>query len=191
MFRAAERQYMNKFEETFLVADPWLKKADKTTRLPDDVRFACAYGLNIGPDIIEEASFFLRTELTDELWIAIGYSLPSLKAIAVEKASLRDIERAVNFGIGCAFAVPRKGEELPACLNLLDQLFRARVGFYWPERLVAAGIVDEPAFNSLAGRIKHELEGNAKVARETESEIIKVARELGLFPQPTGTGSNH
>lgn len=91
-------------------------------------------------------------------------------------------------GVGCVFSVPKKDEELISCLNLLEDLFRARVGFYWPEGFIAAGIVDESAFSSLVRQIRNELTENAQQARETETKIIKVARELGISPQPTGTG---
>jgi hypothetical protein len=94
-------------------------------------------------------------------------------------------------GVGCVFAVPRKDEEFFACLNLLDRLFYARLGFNWPEEFIAGGIVNKSAFDSLVGRIEHELEDNAQKARETETEIIKVARELGLSPKPTGTGPTY
>jgi len=75
-------------------------------------------------------------------------------------------------GAGFVFAVPRKDEQFFACLNLLNDLFRARLGVYWPEGLIADGIVNKSAFDSLLGRIKHELEENAQEARETETEIM-------------------
>jgi len=51
---------MNEHNDIF--ADPWLKKATKTTDLPDDTILACAYNLNIGSNLIEEAASlpFLR-----------------------------------------------------------------------------------------------------------------------------------
>ena len=82
-------------------------------------------------------------------------------------------------------------EELFACLNLLELLFRARHGFYWPDGFVASGIVDKSAFDSLVGRIQHEVEENRQRASEGETEIIKIARELGLSPEPTGHGISH
>lgn len=59
---------MNDHNDIF--ADPWLKKATKTDSLPDNVCFACAYDLFIGLDSVEEATFFHRTDTTDELWVA-------------------------------------------------------------------------------------------------------------------------
>lgn len=50
-----------------IVVDPWLKEADKTAGLPEDAVLACAYNLDMGVDVIEEAAFFRRTDTADEL----------------------------------------------------------------------------------------------------------------------------
>jgi hypothetical protein len=172
-------------------ADPWLKKATKTTSIPDDALFACAYDLHIVVDLIEEAAFFRRTETSDELWIASGFDLPIVKAIARGKAAPKDPVGTDVFKIGRVFATAKKGEETRSCLTLLDRLFRAYVGFCSPQGFLASGIISESAYNNLVKRIEQELEENSRKARETETEIIKVARELGLSPKPTGTGPTH
>ena len=40
-------------------------------------------------------------------------------------------------------------------------------------------------------KIEKELDENKQKAREAETEIIKVARELGLSPEPTGEGPSY
>jgi TPR repeat protein len=177
--------------DELVFADPWLKKATKTTKLPDDALFACAYDLHIVVDLFEEAAFFRRTETYDELWIASGFDLPIVKAIVDGNATPKDFVGTDVFKIGRVFAVPKKGEESSSCLTLLDRLFRAYVGFCWPQGFLAAGIISESAYNNLVKRIEQELEKNSRKARETETEIIKVARELGLYPKPTGKGPSH
>ena len=172
-------------------ADPWLKKATKTTKLPNDALFACAYDLHIVVDLIEEAAFFRRTETSDELWIARGFDLPIVKGIVDGTATPNDLVGKDVFKIGRVFAVPKEGEESSSCVTLLDRLFRAYVGFCSPQGFLAAGIISESAYNNLVKRIEQELEENSRKARENETEIIKVARELGLFPRPTGTGPTH
>jgi len=174
-----------------IFADPWLKQAGKITSLPDDALFVCNYDLNIGPDFIEEAAFFRRTENTDELWIVAGSDLSTIRSIADGTACPKDFEREKLADAGRVFAVPRKDEYFFACLNLLDRFFRARLDFYWPQGFITGGIINKSAFDSLVGRIEHELEENAQKALETETEIIKVARELDLSPQPTGTGHSY
>ena len=51
---------------------------------------------------------------------------------------------------------------------------------------MAPGIVDKAAYDNLLGRLENEYEENRKKAQENEIELIRVARELGLSPYPTG-----
>ncbi len=95
--------------DELVFADPWLKKATKTTKLPDDALFACAYDLHIVVDLIEEAAFFRRTETSDELWIASGFDLPIVKAITHGKAAPKDPVGADVFKIGRVFAAAKEG----------------------------------------------------------------------------------
>jgi hypothetical protein len=176
-------------DHTHAFADPWLKKAEEGARLPDDARFACAYELFVSFEHFDEAAFFRRTETTDEPWTGAG-AYPPARAGTDQAGSAEDFERANLSHIGCVYAAARKGEESTSCLSLLDRLFRARVGFYWPAGFLAAGVVDEPAFTSLVGQIRHEFDDNSQMAREAETEIIKVAVERGLSPKPTGEGPN-
>src|SRR5665647_3076401 len=177
--------------DELVFADPWLKKATKTTSIPDDALFACAYDLHIIVDLVAEAAFFRRTETCDELWIAEGFDLPIVKGIADGNTTPTDFVGKDVFKIGRVFAVPKKGGESSSCMTLLDRLFRAYVGFCSPQGFLAAGIISESAYNNLVKRIEQELEENSRKARETETEIIKVARELGLSPKPTGEGPSH
>jgi len=172
-------------------ADPWLKKAEKGRSLPHDVRFACAYELFIQALDFEGAVFLRRTENTDELWIVVGESLPTVRRISDGTASPQDFERGEYFSVGRVFAIKRKGEELTACLKLMELLFRATYGFEHPEKFIAPGIVDKSAYDRLLKRLDDEHEENRRKAREGETEIIKVARELGLSPKPTGEGPSH
>ena len=109
-------------ENQNIVADPWLKKARKAS-LPADVRFACAYDLNFGPDSIEEALFFRRNDGRDELWIVAGISLPAIAGIVDGTVSPQDVKGLAGSGIGCVFAVFAKGDESSACLSLLESPF--------------------------------------------------------------------
>ncbi len=147
-----------------------------------DVRFACAYELFIQALDFEGAVFLRRTENTDELWIVVGESLPTVRRISDGTASPQDFERGEYFSVGRVFAIKRKGEELTACLKLMELLFRATYGFEHPEKFIAPGIVDKSAYDRLLKRLDDEHEENRRKAREGETEIIKVARELG-FPR--------
>lgn len=160
-----QREDAHRTDHKEFFADPWLKKASKKTTVPEDARLACIYLLDLVADQFDEAVFFRRTESRDELWINIEDS-----------------------HVGCVFAVPRRDEEITACLRLMERFIRAKNGFEWPVGFVAPGIVDKSAFELLLGRIENELAENARKARETETEIIWTARELGLSPKPAGIG---
>jgi len=170
-----------------IYADPWLRKGRKETRLPGDARLACGYELYLVVDWFDEAAFFRRTEKTDELWIGSGDSSPERSVAADGKAFAGDFEAEKLSNMGCVYAVRRKGDERTACLRLLERLFRARVGFAWPDRFAAPGIVDRSGFENLVGRIEEELKANREKSRSRKTGIIMVARKLGLLPQPTGT----
>lgn len=89
------------------------------------------------------------------------------------------------------YVVEKSNDEFSACLGLLDRFFRARVNYYWPGELISPGIINGPANNALIWNIEHEMEENARKTRESETEIVRVAREMGLSPQPSGTGPGH
>lgn len=148
-----------------IYADPWLKEAKEDAHMPGYARFVCSYEVDVVVDQVEERAFFRRTGRADELWIGAGRSR-----------------------IGRVYAISRKGKELTACLRLLDLYFRVTIRFQRPSDFIAAGIVDASAYKGLVGQIEREMEENARKARGAETEIIKAARELGLYPRPTGTG---
>lgn len=167
-------------DHDFIFADPWLKKGGKARLLPDDARFACAYEQDVVVDRIDLAAFFCRTETADELWIG-----------AYETASAKDFDRTKLSDIGRVYAMKRKGDDLTACLKMMERFFRARQGFEWPKGFLVAGIVDESSFTRLVKKIEYEIEENTVKALEAETEIIKLARELGLSPKPTGKGPSY
>jgi hypothetical protein len=53
------------------------------------------------------------------------------------------------------------------------------------------GLVPEGWFGHLVARLENEWEENRQKAEKRETEIIKVARELGLSPEPTSTGPDY
>ena len=152
-------------------ADPWLKKGDSVA-LPQGANFVCSYYVDVVVDRFKETTYFRRTSIRDELWIESG-------------------EAEDYFRSGCAVSAPSKGGIRPACLELLKILFRARVGFEWPSNFIFGGIVKEREFTRLLRGIENDLAKNSEKARQRETEIIKLARELKLYPEPTGTGPDY
>lgn len=166
--------------------DPWLEKVKEATKLPDDAIFACAYDLHIFVDLIAEAAFFHRTETSDELWVAAGLGIPVVEGTVATNATPSDLVGTDLLSIGRVYAAEKMDEGSSSCLALLERLFRARVNFHSPQRFLVAGIVSESAYNKLVQRIEHEFDENSQKAQNNETEIIKVARRLGLSPRPSG-----
>ncbi len=170
-----------------LFADPWLHHVPENTCLPDNLAFVCAYEVDINPFSTQDALYFRRTDARDELWLAQGDYLYSTEGTADPPPSPPDLQ-VKGHRAGCACSAPKNGDTLTACLNLIEGLVLSRVGCGWPDKFLAPGIVDESTFKNLVARIEHDLDENVQRAREAETEIIKVARELGLQPEPSGKG---
>ena len=164
-----------------IYADPMLKKT--ATSLPEGARFVCSYDVHCIVDFFTEDAFFRRTETADELWTATA--MPGLRPLSHGTASAKKSGPGNPDIIGCVFAVKRRGGERTACLRLLDLSFRSRFAEF-PDKFLAPGIVDKAAYDNILRRIKQEHEANRRKALKNEIELIKVARELGLSPRPTG-----
>ncbi|MGZ4911258.1 MAG: hypothetical protein ACXVI1_11225 [Halobacteriota archaeon] len=175
-------------DHNIIFADPWLKKAKGTAKLPDDAVFACAYYVHLVIDYLEEAVFFRRTETCDELWRATTDFDASIEQALVDgKGAPKALGGQSGLSIGRVYAAETTGEESSSCLALLERLFRAYVGgLESPQRFLVAGIISESAYNNLVQRIEHKLHKNSRKAHENETEIVKVARRLGLSPRPSG-----
>ncbi|MDM7999184.1 MAG: hypothetical protein QUS33_04080 [Dehalococcoidia bacterium] len=175
-----------------ILADPFLDECDGDTGLPGDAVFGCAYGLNIGVDILPEAVFFRRTETTDELWILEDSDLELTKEIVRKTGPEREhLVRTRQLDAGCAFAVLRKGEQSAACEGLLGRLFFSRAGHYWPEDFQLGGIIDEATYYRVKREVKREIEENMRRDMGRKTEIIALAEELGLSPRPAVTNPGY
>jgi hypothetical protein len=164
--------------------DPWLHRG-VVSALPAEARFACAYLVDVGIGDLSEVAFFGRTDGRDELWIVMDANMQVIATLAA--AAGRSVGQDVGINAGRAVSRPLEGAEGEAALELLGILFRSRVGFSWPSRFLAAGIVSASAFDGVVRQMEDELKANAAAAARNETVIVKTARELGLRPQPTGT----
>jgi hypothetical protein len=185
------QEFLDLQRERDVLMDPWLQSGGAAEALPSDVIFACAYDVYYVVDTCEQAAFFRRTVSHDELWIADGLDSSALEAIASGDAIASEITPEDTITLGRVAVAPKEGEQIGACAKLLTELFWARIGFDWPSRFLKGGVINEREFRRVVGKIKNELAHNTNEARKKEAEIIKVARELGLAPRPTGTGPDH
>ena len=121
--------------------------------------------------------------------------------IHVRLAARKPRDRAdalLPFGqkVTCAISVPRSGALEESLLGLLSAFFCTPVGALVDlEHITAIGYVNKAHLRPMLSCIESyreqkriESEEYARQARENETEIIHVARELGLRPEPAGIG---
>ena len=170
---------MSKSESDFVNA--WPSERDQV--IPSDATFLCCYEVSNLVMAYEEAAFFWREAGTDTLWVVSG---ESGVVDELDDGGLMQglpVENAMLFGRAVSRA--SSGEETSAHLELLEVLFRARVGHDWPGKLVVSGVV-QGDYIELVADLERELEVNSQSARGNETEIVRKARELKLNPDPTG-----
>lgn len=146
-----------------LFTDPWLQKGHDQI-LPEDVQFICKFEVNYGFDIRDESLYFRRSNGRDELWFS-------------DHASWQ----------GLGVSMPSIGVPEDSCLILLEHLVRSRLGFEYPVKFLEPGIINNADYDALIARIEDELRENTAKTLKSETNIVRVARELGLNPRPAGT----
>src|SRR5262249_8973578 len=84
-------------------------------------------------------------------------------------------------------------ETKQAALALLEALFRSRVGYMWTTGIAREGLVSRAELQGLLAKIEKKLADNREAALRggADAEIVVVARDLGLAPEPAGTGEHH
>ena len=150
---------------TEVTADPWLKDRLNRLPVPGDAVVIFEYAISVqaitgGP----ECAYLRRTGVADELWVSGLYSE------------------------GRLIVSPRHADQREAALELFDILVRVRANFVCPVVFMAPGLLTQEDFQKVINEVREEQEGYAEQAMANESEIVRVARELGLQPYPSGTG---
>ena len=145
-----------------------LKDARNCGAVPPNAALLCGYLLDMSGFGASESAYLHRTDAGEELWVRNDYKE------------------------GRMVVAPSQPGEREAALLLFDVLIRARVGFSWPHAFTTPGLLTEADYGAFA-TVDAELTRLADQARvEGEvSELVAVARELGLNPQPSGEGPHH
>ena len=167
--------------------DPWYKNQACFVRFPKSAVFVCTYELNLGVDCICEALFLNRHDELDELWAFAGTVLTSTSHPEQRPPTVYGAVSEADLGAGCALVLGSKGTEREAAEELFGRLIFVRFGFSWPEEILSAGLLGEAAYKEVLNRVEARVKANSERARALDSEIVKVARELGYEPTPTGT----
>ncbi|NAW35017.1 hypothetical protein [Halomonas alimentaria] len=160
--------------------DPWLKQPENRVSVPDDAELACLQEINLGGvDIIPEALFFRRHDGQDELWAA------GLRHGAPGKP--RDVQLASAYKQGRVAWASSQGTRSTGAEILFRALTAARHGHVWPEDFLEGPLITEATHCQILGELQAEIDRNTREAgAQAGTEIIELARRLGLRPEPAG-----
>ncbi len=164
--------------------DPWLQKQEEYKeykRIPEEAVFVCAYFVFVNPFDFVDAAFLRRTGEKDELWVGT-WDHETNKRLA----DYSDQSQFESFG--CMVVKPQSGGYFSAARILLAHLFRSRVGFVSPSDFLQGGLLAKSHYLEVINFLRNELRDYKDEARKNMTEIVYVAKELGLGPEPTGSG---
>jgi hypothetical protein len=135
--------------------------------IPADAVFVCAYEQDVFLTTFEESAYIRRASGTDELWITSQYQTK----LAVSDPTADDLPVAAR--------------------RLLDQYYRSLWAIQGPKKILTPGLLCAEDLNALLTTIQADHDRNVAAAKSIDSRLVEVARELGLCPEPTGTGGTH
>lgn len=135
--------------------------------VPPDSVFVCEYDLDVIVDSFEESAYLHRADGTDELWVTCAFRTE----------------------VGAS--APMADEPQVAARRLLERYIRGSWGCQGPKGMLTPGLVSAEELNVLLATILAEHDRHVVAAKSIESRLVEVARELGLGPEPTGTGGTH
>ena len=166
---------------------------------PASAVFVLAHSVHYIIDWFEQLIFFNRTDTHDELWVCNDLDFgcwlqQQLKQQPV--AAHAGLIESVSKGATRALVVPRRGRFEEALVELTVSWLWRMVGGYSKARdLIATGFISQPQWRALNKRLavarereRLREEAFTREALANQTEIVHVARELGLNPEPAGIG---
>lgn len=127
----------------------------------------CSYLLYVGIDHLDEEAWLARSGGLDALW-------------------LRN-----RFGTTEGPSAETAGRPEVAARRLLEMAIRGSWAFQLPTEVVRPGLVSGEDLERILASVRADLERHDAEARGRETVIVRVARELGLDPESTGSGPDH
>lgn len=130
------------------------------------LQLGCVYELDIGVDTVDEAVYFMRRRVYDELWV----------------------EDALQGGTWRAARMKRQGlDERASCLRMFERFVRSRSGYAGPGGVQVPGLIEAADVEALNAKLDAEWQAAQQAAELWRSApIIRTAEELGLGPRPSG-----
>ena len=185
---------LSRFNSDDAQIDLWGKKK---AQLPDLAVPVLVHQVFCQIEWFDQIIWFNRAEERDELWVFTDLCTN----VEARLQAVRSIDRAdclLAFGqkVSCTISIPRSGSFDESLLGLLSAFFTTPAGAIASvDRVIAAAYINKTHVRTILGCIESyrerervQSEEYMRQARENETEIIHVARELGLHPQPAGTG---
>ena len=174
--------------------DSWAKQKQP---LPADAVLVMVHRFYIQIDWFRQFIWFRRTDDRDELWSATDME-EDLGSAGFPSESTRPecVAAACAERTSLVFSVSRQGPRDESLVELLCGFLTTGGGSIRSlDSVVATAYISFPQIRLLVKRIEmHETkvavvkENNAKLAAQNETEIVRVAHELGLEPVPSGDG---
>ena len=169
-----------------VIGEPTYKRKEwyaHLSSIPEDAIFVCAYVVFMNPADFGVSAFFRRTNGFDELWVASWDAEFNVNYKDIEHGQRKQYD-----SFSCALAIPSTIDVKAACQTLLYYELKADLGYSSPGEFVRSGLLTDKEYFDVILSIKDEIADNLRQAEKNKSEIITVAQELGLQPEPTGKG---
>ena len=174
--------------------DLWGKKK---TQLPDGAIPVLVHQVFCQIEWFDQIIWFNRTDERDELWVFTDFCT-DVESRLVARRPLERADALLAFGqkVAPTISVPRAGSLDESLLSLLSAFFTTAAGAIdSAERITATGYINKAHLHVILGCIDNyrerkrlEKEEYTRQAYDKQTEIIHVARELGLSPEPAGIG---
>jgi hypothetical protein len=172
--------------------DLWGKSREQ---LPDAAIPVLVQQLFFQVEWFDQIIWFNRTEERDELWVFTDV-FTNVKARLLARKPLERADALLAFGqkVTPTISVPSSGSFDESLLGLLSAFFSTPAGaVVGLERITATAYINKAhlrvildCLESYRERKRLEREEFVRQARDHETKIVHVARELGLNPVPSG-----
>ena len=168
-----------------------------TTKLPDRAIPVLVHQVFCQIEWFDQIIWFNRTKERDELWVFTDFCT-NVRAHLEARKPIDRADALLAFGqkVAPTISVPRSGSFDESLLGLLSAFFSTPAGAVAGiERITATAYINKAHVRLILGcidgyreRERLQSEEYSRQARDNETEIIHIARELGLHPEPAGNG---
>ncbi len=169
-----------------LSSNVWGKDEKCSDVLPEDAVALCAYQLLAMAMLdLDQISYILQTASGDELWMVTEetpYEDP-FRVSVDETTELGTLFQGQSKPAMRVLTMTHTDSMFRSGMFLLSEYFDAVCGFYSPVKFLTEGLLLRHDYEEINERQKDTIRKNQIAARKRETKIIKVATQLGLYPQ--------